>query len=874
MSALATYEVPFERGRLAGGPAATEAQRRLLELTAELSEPRSLEDITQLLVDHGASIADARTAALWSVADGATHAELVRTVNYDAQAAQATRRLPLAPTYPLGAALVRGEAVWISSLAEYKRLYPESAERLEGLGETRDFAVACLPLVVEGRAIAGMSLVFTPPHAFDDDERLHLMLFARHGAQALARAKGLASERIARARLEKLQSFMGALSSAATVADVAQVATRRAAEALGVPVANLWLCDHAENLVLTATYGVSSESLSQFAVIPRDSDLPGPRTLRTGQAAFAETADDIAASSQQVAAHYRSHGWRSYAALPLRRDGEPLGVLVFSVEGDHRYGPGERAFMATIAHHCTEALARARLYERAQRAERRLKSVLEDMPIGVLVGEAPRGRLVLRNEAAERIWRRPLVEDPDVRYADLRGWRPDGTAYAPEDWPLRRALELGEHIVGEEVLIERGDGTRGWMLTTAAPVRGEGGAVDTSVVTLLDVTAQKEAEEEARRARAEAELASRAKDDFLAMLGHELRNPLSPIVTALHLMRLRGGGALARERAVIERQVQHLVRLVDDLLDVSRAVHGKVRLDRRPMELARVVAEAIEVAAPLLEERRHELKVEVPEVGLVVDVDAERIAQVVSNLLSNAAKYTPVAGHIVLVARRQGDEAVLEVRDDGDGITPELLPRVFELFTQGRQGIDRKKGGLGLGLAIARQLVVQHGGSIEARSAGEERGTTMTVRLPCLSPAEPAPPPVGAQANPERPARSRRVLVVDDNVDAADTLGEAMELAGHEVRIAHDGPSALEISERFAPEIAFLDIGLPVMDGYELAAQMRRLAGRQPIVLVAVTGYTQSEERARARAHDFDEHLAKPVDLARAIDCVSRAVSG
>ena len=311
-----------------------------------------------------------------------------------------------------------------------------------------------------------------------------------------------------------------------------------------------------------------------------------------------------------------------------------------------------------------------------------------------------------------------------------------------------------------EARIERQDGTIGWVQVSAAPVFRADGTVEVAVAAIVDVTAEK-------AAWAAAEEAGRAKDEFVAMLGHELRNPLAPIVTALDLMRLRGAGVLEQERAVIERQAQHLVRLVDDLLDVSRSVREGLRLERAPVELSVAVADAIEVAGPLVEGRHQRLAVSVPAAGLVVEADRGRLAQVVTNLLTNAAKYTPQGGHVTVSARAEGEQVTLEVADDGAGIAPDLLRRIFNPFTQGRQGLDRKQGGLGLGLAIARRLVDGHDGTIEARSEGPGRGTTMIVRLPrARAPStEQAPPRDVAKARPRHAAR--RVLIVDDNPDAA-----------------------------------------------------------------------------------------------------------
>jgi signal transduction histidine kinase/CheY-like chemotaxis protein len=358
--------------------------------------------------------------------------------------------------------------------------------------------------------------------------------------------------------------------------------------------------------------------------------------------------------------------------------------------------------------------------------------------------------------------------------------------------------------------------------------------------------------ERARLFEHEKATRQRLQSAFLGMLGHELRNPLAPIFTALHLMRVRGGPSVQRERAVIERHVGHLMRLVDDMLDMSLAVRGELRLERSAVEVASVVADAIEGARPLIEEHGHQLSVSVPRPGLLLLADAWRIAQVVTHLLTNAAKYTPSGGHISVVARADGDRVVLEVADDGAGIERELLPVVFDAFTQGRQGLDRKQGGLGLGLAIARQLVVAHGGTIEARSAGPGRGTTVVVRLPRVD------------------AARRRVLLVDDNLDAAELLKDALTETGHEVRTAADAPSALQLVQTFTPDIAFLDIGLPVMDGYELARQLRSISSLANTPLVAVTGYVQDDDRRRAFASGFTEHLAKPLAPNQVIGCIEQ----
>ena len=366
---------------------------------------------------------------------------------------------------------------------------------------------------------------------------------------------------------------------------------------------------------------------------------------------------------------------------------------------------------------------------------------------------------------------------------------------------------------------------------------------------------------ERRRLEEEAMAASRAKDEFLAMLGHELRNPLAPIRTALQLMALRGGGDTTKERKVIERQVEHLVRLVDDLLDVSRLTRSKIKLDREPIEIGAVIGRALEMASPLLEQRRHHLDLQVPREGLPVDADPARLAQIFSNLFTNAAKFTNPGGHITVAAARAGGEIEITVQDTGVGVAPEFLPSLFESFVQERRTVERSQGGLGLGLSIVKSLVTMHGGTVTAHSAGRGQGATFTVRLPALERAPaPARPAGAAPAVTAEPAPARgRILIVDDNEDAARMLADLLSRAGFAVRVAFDGPSALALAPQLAPDLAVLDIGLPVMDGYELAARLRALLQPTPPRLVAVTGYGEENDQRRVIEAGFDRYFVKPV---------------
>ncbi|WP_186511035.1 ATP-binding protein [Caenimonas sedimenti] len=379
---------------------------------------------------------------------------------------------------------------------------------------------------------------------------------------------------------------------------------------------------------------------------------------------------------------------------------------------------------------------------------------------------------------------------------------------------------------------------------------------------------------EAEAARRQAESASRAKDEFLAMLGHELRNPLAPIATALELMARRDAKAHVEERRIIGRQVTHLSRLIDDLLDVSRITQGKVELKQVAVEVRTLIAHALEQTQPVYERRAQPVQVRLDAAGARVLGDPTRLTQVLCNLLINAAKFTPPDGRVEVTLRADATWVEIVVEDSGRGIAPELLPHVFDLFVQGRQSIDRRSGGLGLGLAIVRMLVERHGGQVQAASGGDNQGSRFTVRLPALlaqgvtegeHPMEPATPTL--------PATPARILIVDDNADAADTLGELLKMVGYEVRVAGDAEAALALVQEDLPQLALLDIGLPGMDGYELAERLRADARTRGIKLVALTGYGRENDRSRALGAQFDEHVVKPVAVDKLFELLGRMLA-
>ena len=348
---------------------------------------------------------------------------------------------------------------------------------------------------------------------------------------------------------------------------------------------------------------------------------------------------------------------------------------------------------------------------------------------------------------------------------------------------------------------------------------------------------------------------------FLAMLSHELRNPLAPLMTSVDILRMRNVNdpVVQQTSDVIARQVQHLTRLVDDLMDVSRITSGRIALSHAAIEIAVPVARAIELSRALIDNRGHALRLSLPEQPLIVDGDLTRLTQVMVNLLNNAAKYTPKGGLIELSVTEDNGSVVVSVRDTGSGMPSELVPRVFDLFTQGKRSLDRVEGGLGVGLTLVKKIVELHGGTVTAHSEGIDRGSEFVVRLPRDSGAHSTGAAVPDRRSAGEHLQQLRILVVDDNKDAAESLAILLELWGHEARRAHDGDAALQLGASYRPDVIFLDIGLPGMDGYEIASRLRQMPETSAATLIAVTGYGQEEDRRRSRRAGFDQHLVKPV---------------
>ena len=652
------------------------------------------------------------------------------------------------------------------------------------------------------------------------------------------------------------------------------------------PFTLTYLLDETGQANLACTTGVEIPSAAAPArLAPTGCPEPGPwpfaEVLATGrQVIVARLSQRLGPGASLVGAAW-PEPIETAVVLPIVQPGRdrPQGLFITGVSPRRQLDQGYLDFIQVAANHIALAvsIAEARAVER-YRAEVYELFMQAPAPFCVIKGPgliyemANTAYTNLFGQADEMVGRSMLDTTP--------AWRGQGF-----DELLRRVMKTGIPHVGRETrsFLPRAAGQppeeRFWTFVYS-PLRAIDGTIDRVMVCAWEVTEQVQSRSILEKARRQAEEASMAKDQFLAMLGHELRNPLSPILTALQLMNLRG--IRSREQEVIERQVGHLVRLVDDLLDVARITRGKVELRRGSVELATVVVRGIELASPVLEQRQQRLEMNIPPDGMRVNGDCDRLAQVVSNLLTNAAKYSEPGSRIWISAGRDPEPtgpvgsatsktstASLCIKDEGIGIAPDMLDSIFESFVQHRQALDRASGGLGLGLAIVRSLVRMHGGRVTAHSPGPGKGSEFRVTLP-LQPDDEVMAFVDATEDSGRillPASedyvsSNRVLVVDDNRDGALVLAETLRELGYLVEIANDGPSALEIAKRFKPQIALLDIGLPVMDGYELAGQLRELAELHPgIRLVAVTGYGQETDRVRSAKAGFHAHLVKPVDL-------------
>jgi PAS domain S-box-containing protein len=615
--------------------------------------------------------------------------------------------------------------------------------------------------------------------------------------------------------------------------------------------------DGSRGLDLLAHRGFTQEAAMLWERVEPGSATPYAAALARGRRVVVRDIEqcDFMADSDDIAM-YRELGIRAVQTTPLTsRAGTMVGTI--STFWNEASEPSEHELQTfdLLARQAADLIERAQANEALRASEKRLLTIIEQLPAGVGVMDMT-GAWTLNNTWMDRYVPDGIPSSQPDGKSHWRAWDEHGKLNAPDDWPCRRALD-GETVVpGLEMLYTDDAGLELWMRVSASPLRNDTGDVIGACCVVQDTTQLKQAELALKEA-------DRRKDEFLATLAHELRNPMAPIRSGLQILRLTGSSNKPAEHihGMLERQVNQLIRLVDDLLEISRITGGKIELRREPVDLAVALHNAVETSRALIDAGGHQLTISLSHELLMLHADPVRITQIIANLLNNAAKYTDHGGQIWLTARREGSEAVVSVRDNGMGIPRSMLSQIFDMFTQAERTYGRAHGGLGIGLTLVRTLAEMHGGSVEARSEGPGKGSEFLVRLP-LAHRQDAPHSNNRQAQPTDALSGCRILVVDDNADAADSLGMLLGIYGAEVRIVRDGPAALAALDTYRADVVLLDIGMPGMDGHEVARRVREKAECSNVTLIALSGWGQEEDRRLSREAGIDHHLVKPVDIA------------
>lgn len=485
------------------------------------------------------------------------------------------------------------------------------------------------------------------------------------------------------------------------------------------------------------------------------------------------------------------------------------------------------------------------------------RQLLEIIPLAAYTCDAE-GLITFFNERAADAWgREPKLNDPADHFCgSFRMFATDGAPIPHDECWMALTLRNNRAFNNQEVVVERPDGSRCIVLAHANPIYDEAGRLVGAVNILVDITERKLAEDAEREA-------SRRKSEFLAMLAHELRNPLAPIRNVLQIMRLAEDDkvASAEARTMMERQLSQLVRLVDDLLDLSRITNGKIEIRKERIDLAAAVRDAVETSASLIQVSGHELTVTLPPLPVYVEADQTRLAQVFANLLNNSAKFTPKPGHISITVERQGSDVLVKVKDNGEGIPAEMQAQIFDMFTQVERSLERSQGGLGIGLSLVRGLVEMHGGKVEVHSDGPGKGSEFVVRLSVsMSSGRGHHRDGKGKDGRTSESTSHRILIVDDNKDSADSLATLFKIRGHDTRTAYDGLEAVAKATMFRPNVVLLDIGLPKLNGYDACRRIREQSWDETMVMIALTGWGQEDDKRRSKEAGFNFHLVKPVE--------------
>lgn len=732
-----------------------------------------------------------------------------------------------------GLAFTRGEGLpgraWASGHAEWIRDVggdPNFPRSTVAMSDGLHSAFAC-PVMAPGGKMLGVMEFFSQQMRDPDAELLETM--ATIAGQIGQFAERRLAEKTMRESEERFRALMDQAPFSMQIL---------APDGLTLRVNRAW----------SDLWGVTLDQISGYNIF-EDPQLDAKGVLPLIKRAFAgetvvipEVAYDPNDTIPGITSHAEPMRWVSAVAYPLKDEGGVVREIV-------------------IVHEDVSARRQAEIGQR--QSEEKFRFLAETIPQLAWMAD-PSGHIFWYNRRwyeytgtdfdAMQGWGWQSVHDPEVLPDVLVRWRQSLAGGEPFDmvFPIRSAA--GEFRP---------------FLTRVNPLRDEQGRILYWFGTNTDITDFKRMEEALRDA-------DRRKDEFLATLAHELRNPLAPIRYSLQILKIPqlDPAQAERTREMMERQVHHLVRLVDDLLDVSRVVSGKIELRREPVELSAVIARAVEIAQPLIERQDHELTISVSDQSLLVHGDPVRLAQVVGNLLTNAGKYTEPHGHIWLTARREGNDAVLAVRDDGLGLAPDVLPRVFDLFVQGDHSAARSQGGLGIGLTLVKNLVELHGGTVHASSAGLGRGSEFVIRLPVMAVPSRFPAQDEGASSSAGASTARRLMVVDDNRDSAESLAILLRLMGHEVSVALDGVTAVAQARDRRPEMIFLDLGMPIVDGYEAARRIRAIPELAETTLVALTGWGQAADRRRTAEAGFDRHLVKPADPAQLAELIAALDGG
>jgi PAS domain S-box-containing protein len=770
------------------------------------------------------------------------------------------------PTESFGLALLArlkagGTMVEYDTMADPAR----TAGELAAFAGIQVYAYIVVPLVKGGNFVAGFAALSATPRQWTFGEVALVEETAGRTWAAVERARAEEALRESEGRFRFLDVLGNVTRGASEPVAVMKAAARLLGEHLRVT-----RCAYADvepdNDCFTirddwAVEGVPS-TVGTYSL-----NLFGPRArddMHSGRILIVRDVDAELIGDDGGAAMFNAIGIKAVICCPLVKDGQLKAMMAVHSATPRSWTDDDVTLVREASERSWAHIERVRYAAALRSSEERYRMLFDSMDEGFCVidvifdreGKATDYRFLETNPAfqkqsglANAVGRtiREILPHNDAHWFETYG----------------RVATTGEPIRFERLGKSLGDR---WFDVYAFRLGGTG---STKVAVLFnDVTDRKQAEQDRERLVGELQKQDRRKDEFLAMLSHELRNPLAPIANAVQLLRLHGSeDTLQTEaRTIIERQVTQLKRLIDDLLDVSRITTGRVQLRLERITLSGIVERALETVRPLITRRRHDLSVAVGRQPIWLHADAARLEQVLVNLLTNAAKYTEEGGRIWLTAQLEDAEAVLRVRDTGVGIAPDLLPHVFDLFTQAERSLDRSDGGLGIGLALVQRLVEFHGGRVEATSV-PGTGSEFVVRLPMVAPSDTTDFPAPDKTLP--PGKSCRVLVVDDHHDSAYSLARLLRLAKHDVRTAHDGGAALEIALAFLPDVVLLDIGLPHMDGYEVARQIRQQPTLRGMMLVALTGYGRDSDREMSRAAGFDRHLVKPADFNRILEILA-----